>query len=483
MKKQFTAKFVFYICLALITITGIWLRLSYLETNLYFGYEQGRDAYKAMALWKLEDFVLVGPKTDIGGIFHGPLFYYLLAPLNGLTGGNPWLVSTIFVIINASVTLLAAKLIHDITQSKVIALFAALLAATSVELINYGTWLSNVPLALPFNMLALSYFLKYLKTDKSKDWYLGLVIGLIGAQFEIILLLEWAFFMIIYLIVKKTISIKQIIVSAGIGILSLSWMIIFNIRHKGIIFSAINQYTTESSFSIKEGISGITSTFQTILSRTLNLSPTMLVLLILILLYGIYKGFSQHKRREIILLFGFAFMSLPTLFFPHSVKLDQLHVNLGIGVILLISLLLHQVFSHTSHHLNNFCILLIGIMITGSNYAVYKQHKGMFFESSKGLTIAAQSSVISHIKQAHPNEPVFLKSYTRPYLHEEGWQFVADYYKLPRDTNSKHIYLTIEPWVESVWIERWTEELGPTQLIDTTEHGAIKLEYRIRLNQ
>jgi len=62
----------------LIFFTAFAVRWIRIPEYLFFGYEQGRDALVIKDIYIMEKFTLVGPKTDIDGVFHGPIYYYLM---------------------------------------------------------------------------------------------------------------------------------------------------------------------------------------------------------------------------------------------------------------------------------------------------------------------------------------------------------------------------------------------------------------------
>ena len=68
-----------YLILFLIFILALLARLIFIPQNFLFGFEQGRDAQIAQDIIHLRKLTLIGPKTDIAGIFHGVWYYYILS--------------------------------------------------------------------------------------------------------------------------------------------------------------------------------------------------------------------------------------------------------------------------------------------------------------------------------------------------------------------------------------------------------------------
>src|SRR5258708_1417571 len=91
--------------LVLCFVAAIMLRWFRLDQNLFFGFEQGRDAAIVQNIYLHHDFKLVGPKTDLAGIFHGAYYYYLLVPASWLTHGDPLALSFTLILISSTLAI------------------------------------------------------------------------------------------------------------------------------------------------------------------------------------------------------------------------------------------------------------------------------------------------------------------------------------------------------------------------------------------
>src|SRR3989304_9348625 len=79
----------YYLLLTSILFLALFVRVYRVGDLLGFWYDQGRDALIIWKLWHEGKFFLIGPVTGLAGIFLGPLYYYLIAPLYLIGGGNP----------------------------------------------------------------------------------------------------------------------------------------------------------------------------------------------------------------------------------------------------------------------------------------------------------------------------------------------------------------------------------------------------------
>ena len=166
-----------------ILLSAFLLRIAWLDKNLFFGYEQGRDLLAIKDIIFNKNLTLLGPKTDIDGIYHGPLSFYLLIPSFILTGGNPLLiiVSLIFVHILSFILLYKANL--ELFGKKVAAI-SVLLLGISYSSIVYSRWLSN-PNLIP--ALAIGIFYSLVRAKK-KPIFLILCASLWAVIFHLSLL-------------------------------------------------------------------------------------------------------------------------------------------------------------------------------------------------------------------------------------------------------------------------------------------------------
>ena len=85
-----------FILVFFIWLVGLFLRVYRQGALLGFYYDQGRDALKVLDILKFRDWPAIGPTTGLAGIYLGPFWFYFLAPLYALGGGNP-AVAAIFV--------------------------------------------------------------------------------------------------------------------------------------------------------------------------------------------------------------------------------------------------------------------------------------------------------------------------------------------------------------------------------------------------
>ena len=78
-----------FVLLILILFSGAFFRLYKISEYMTFLGDEGRDAIVVRRLLVDFDPILIGPRTSIGDMYLGPLYYYLMAPAMLLSGLSP----------------------------------------------------------------------------------------------------------------------------------------------------------------------------------------------------------------------------------------------------------------------------------------------------------------------------------------------------------------------------------------------------------
>lgn len=171
MRRAWTVSF-----LLVVVVFTFVVRSVFLWRDFVFVYDQGRDALVASSILHGR-LVLVGPTTGLFGVFLGPFYYYLLAPLYFIGQGNPIVPAYALVFLTACTTIPLFFLARKMAGNKA-AVLATFFYCFSFVQWQYARWLSN-PNPLPFvSLLMFSSVLKALETKKLV-WFacVGLLLG------------------------------------------------------------------------------------------------------------------------------------------------------------------------------------------------------------------------------------------------------------------------------------------------------------------
>jgi len=215
-----------------IFVLAYFLRVLFLSKNsLTFGYDQARDAYISQQILK-GDIKIQGPSASIPGLYHGVLYYYVLAPGYLLGHGSPIVAAYWMAFLSSLAVFVVFYLGYLLTKKVGVGLLASFLFAISFEAAQYATWLSNPTLGIiTVPLLYLGLWLWISKTPRSLGgvgW--GPVLAALGLglsiQSEIFLIYHLIPLCIWLFISRKTVTKKSLIVFGITFLFSISTLIL-----------------------------------------------------------------------------------------------------------------------------------------------------------------------------------------------------------------------------------------------------------------
>lgn len=163
--------FIFGLC-----ALAFFLRSYALYRDLFFAFDQGRDAWEIVKLQQ-GDLTLIGPVTGLVGVFLGPFWYYLLLPLYWIGRGNPVVPALAMIGLHT----LCVAIIYSVSKRIVswkAGVISSVLFTISFSNIMFSRWLSN-PSPLPFFSL-LSFITVWIALASKKIIYFVLAGFLFG---------------------------------------------------------------------------------------------------------------------------------------------------------------------------------------------------------------------------------------------------------------------------------------------------------------
>lgn len=138
----------------------------YSQVNFY--YDQARDAYEAYSIWHNFDIKVIGPATDIPGLYHGALWFYFLAPLYFIGQGSFDIAATLFFLLSWLTLPLVWLLAKELSKNPKVATATVILYAFSPLFQLSSRWVSNPTLGLMLMPIVMYSMWMYLKSAKSK---------------------------------------------------------------------------------------------------------------------------------------------------------------------------------------------------------------------------------------------------------------------------------------------------------------------------
>lgn len=223
----------------IILLLAFYLRIYRIADLLDFHYDQGRDALVIWDLWHKNKMFLIGPTTGLDGIFLGPFYYYLIAPLYLIGAGSPT-VPSMFLSLLTVVALYILYLTGIEIGGKVTGFIALIVGSFSNHIIFSNRWLSN-PTPIYLTSILIIY-LMILIIKKPKSYYWPLIYLLVGMslQFELASAIFYLPILLVFTIWQRSkINLKIFTISCLCILVTLLPQLIFNFKHDNILVNNI----------------------------------------------------------------------------------------------------------------------------------------------------------------------------------------------------------------------------------------------------
>lgn len=464
------------VLLIVLLLLGFFLRTAYLPDNLFFGYEQGRDALvvKDLLGGKL---TLLGPKTDIEGLFHGPLFYYLIALPYLLGQGNPAVVSFFLIFLSS----LGIPLIYFVGKSLFnsrVGMLSAIFYTFSYGAIIYSRWLANPVLTPVFVMILIFSFLKVKKDSRfliSMAFSLAVIV-----HFEIVAAIFLLPVVLIYWKWEKipSPSTKNLFFCFLVFLLFLSSYFLFELRHQFLQTKAFLSFLSNFSgagFNISNLVKVVRLYFdEFIFFVTPGFAWGGLLLLGAI--------FLRHKLLWLWLLTTPLFMFIFSRF-----SLSHLFIVLGPAFIILISYLIDFFWQKKRCWLSVGIVVLILVTDLLAFFKSLPQNNGVFFQAGQRLfKYGEMLKVVDYLYQDTAGNQFSVHPFTIPYFSDHAWRYLFSWYGLkkygylPAEVGSKTFYTIYQPdegqpWFLADWL---VKEDKQGKMLKKTQFGVITIEKR-----
>lgn len=415
-----------------ITVFALVLRLLGYE-HITFGYDQARDALEAMSIFTTDHIKIIGPQTDIPGLFHGPLYWYLLAPFYYFGGGNPYVAKMLLVLTSLACIPTLYFVSYKIWGNKLISLLATAILAVSLESVQYARWMSNPSPALLTTLLSwYAFYLMY-----KKDWR-GIVLFLLSWPFSV----QFQFFLVYQLFIFVPLVVwrfsiphlirdhfKSLSVAAIVCLVILSPFVIAQVKF------GFQSVTALSSFLIHNGGDAVYSRnpieFTLLLARNIKLNildvNDGVAVGILALMVVSYFLINQTNREKY--LFCLVWFVSPAIIFAfghhHSyfLTIGNLH-----ALIMLISVLLVLLLSKTGIGWRTVSALLV-IVILGTNiYRIYvvKDKQEFIFTVQDDNDLDSQLKLIDWTYNQSGGQLFAINTATNPLFINTTWSYMYD---------------------------------------------------------
>lgn len=229
-----------YLLVVNILLLGFFLRAQEaIIGNYLFLLDQGRDMMDVKEIVFDHHLTLIGPATSLGGVFQGPLYYYLLAIPTFIFNGNPLGAMILMLLISMSVLVVVFIYMKKFFGLP-IALFSLYLFAISPEAIAAATYIWNPH---PMWLLIVIFIFVLYKTILGNTklhiflWPLILLCFHFQTAGGVFLLIAT---IILFLLFHRNLLLnRHFAYGIGLAILTVFPQIIFDLRHDFLMSKSV----------------------------------------------------------------------------------------------------------------------------------------------------------------------------------------------------------------------------------------------------
>lgn len=430
------------ITVSFVLLIAFFLAAIPLPKQLFFYFDQARDAFSAYGIWHNFHLPILGPMTDIPGLFHGVFWYYFLA-IPYFLGNNNFYFTGYFLLILCFLTLpICGYLTHKLFNNFFITATALVLYAFSPLFQISTRWVSNPVLSLLVTPFLLLFLWKYISRQNVKDAVLlGLFYGLlIQSNFAFV------FFLLLLSVYWLTFRLKfriGEIISFTIGLLiSLSSYIIAEVKFHGRGIIALIDYikTSHSSpsapFALPVNIAN-----KYLDSLSVSILPFSTLFIILILLVGtlillkkiLSKSLKADKKPVLFLAIWQLNVILFELFNTGISRSMFVFLPSLLPLIILGSYLLYITVKRPL--LLYFVIIVIVCFQIGINLSWIERTLNPL-TVQLGMTYANELKIVDYTYSASNYKKFTINTITNPLYIDTTWAYLYQFYG-----NNKYHYL------------------------------------------
>lgn len=407
----------------IILLAAFILRIYRIGELLDFHYDQGRDAKVIWDLWHNGKLFLIGPVTGLPGVFLGPFYYYLIAPLYLISGGNPTIPS-IFLSFLVTLALFVLYKTGELIGDRKLGFLALVIGSFSYLLICSGRWLSN-PTPIYLTSILLFYFLvKIVKEKKTKNLWWYIVYLTVGVSFHFESASAFLFVPIVLVFTiwqRGKINMKTFLISGLLLFVTFLPQIIFNIKHDNILVKGVlnelpktDKNTSPIARILGDRLKLLWEIFYVkIFPRNINLAYIFGTVSLL----GILKLLADKKMRNILTLFliflGIPFVGYMVYRGNHGFLYDYYLTGYYLVMVLFFSL---GIWSVSKLKFGNLVLITFLVLFLSSNIRLTYNRLTLGVFDGGDIFLANQLSAISWIYENSQGEEFNVDVYVPPVI-------------------------------------------------------------------
>ncbi|MCL5795703.1 MAG: hypothetical protein M1338_05115 [Patescibacteria group bacterium] len=433
LKKHFSWALIILFCVLLL---GLWLRYENIKgANIVFDFDQYEDLFYTYKLAVDHKLLIIG-RAIYGDprIHHGVFYYYYnLIPFL-FSGGNPFISAYWNIFFNAGVSIIIFFLARSLFKQNLPGILAAIIAATSFELIKFSNWLTIDTVTIFTIPL---FYLGLWQYYQGKNWGLVLSAVFLGLsiQADLTFLYLIPVLAIYWIIFKPQIpNVKLFLISAASFFSAVSTLILTELK---LNFSGVKTLLnfsaafSETKLPYIDRIRLFLQDFGTDFSRNLlpqrpDLGILIAAVIILTALYFLFsKNIKKSERAAIYFLLLYLFSPAVTLLLGYHQKPWFL-----IGLPPAIALISGYAISKLRYQ---FLILPIIAFICFSNINIIINRPQKSYELFDAIydstsDLDYQLQVVDYTYQSAKGKPFAINAVTYPLYYNGMWAYLYNWY-------------------------------------------------------
>lgn len=425
--------FILIVCIAVILFSFVY-SLSLVSSQIVFGFDQARDAYEAYGIWHNHHIKILGPSSDIPGINHGVLWYYVLAVAYFIGGSLPeGAVYVLLLALYASLPLFW-YFTYKMTQNIRVTAVAVAAYAMSPLYISFTHWLSNPTIALFISPVILYLLWKYV------DKRTGIVAFLIGFFYGLLIQTDFGFIVLLftlplyYYVFRIRLELKNLfLIFCGLVIGTATFFITYLKFHTPII-SIISHFVLGGAgkdAAIVTTLLNLVDNFIRILTITYLPLPQLLTLFVLLFIGFVYRKKIFIPQDRVLSLLGIWLPGIAILFiFNHgSLSATFLYAPFLYPLAILFAIVLTRIVTDIRILLPIF----IGIGILQFMVSMqWSAHANSPLSVQQGMTTNHERELVNYVYQSAQNKPFVISTVTNPLSINTTWSYLFDFYGKPK---------------------------------------------------
>lgn len=411
----------FFIIAILGVIVSVFISSRFLSSQIIFNFDQARDAFETYAIWHNHDLKILGPSSDIPGVHHGVLWYYLLSIPYAIrtTPVSPAIAFALLVFLTIP---LCAYFTQKLYKNTGITATAVALYALSPLFIAFTHWLSNPIIGVFVSPLILISIWQFILGKKRIFWSatIGLLFGLlIQADFAWGLFLFTIPFYLHFYRIKPSFG-QVILFMTGIS-LACSSFLVSEIRFGGKAIHGLADYLSNLNSISGPPTNAILSSIDRITNgiRVMAL-PLPYLAIFLLLIYFFYKLFKKPEAKPNPTAFLFIWTGAIIIFQFFSggfISAVFMFAPLLMSTVILLGAMINKAFNGKTALAVIVVILIFDINISLSwlrnNYSPLSVQAGMVYQLEK--------QIVDYTFQAANMQPFTITTITNPLFINTVW--------------------------------------------------------------